>query len=85
MADKALFPALPGKIQPLAKIRVLRARWKLPLPGEYCQEYKNRPFDPLQGNVQRFIERGSVATCKVIAEKVAGQAERIIQQKGVGF
>jgi hypothetical protein len=33
---------------------------------------------------QRFIEKGSIATCKVIAEKTARQAERIIGSFGDG-
>jgi hypothetical protein len=49
-----------------------------------CREVTYCEFSSL-GNVQRYIEKGSVTTCKIIAEKVAKQAERIIKQKGVGF
>jgi hypothetical protein len=49
-----------------------------------CREVTQCDFCSL-GNVHRYIEKGSVTTCKIIAEKVAKQAERIIKQKGVGF
>jgi hypothetical protein len=49
-----------------------------------CREITQCDFCSL-GNVQRYIEKGSVTTCKIIAEKVARQAEMIIKQKGVGF
>ena len=49
-----------------------------------CREVTQCDFSSL-GDVHRYIENGSLATCKIIAEKVAEQAERIIKQKGVGF
>ena len=49
-----------------------------------CREVTQCDFSSL-GDVHRYIEKGSVTTCKTIAEKVANQAERIILQKGVGF
>ena len=49
-----------------------------------CLEVTECDFSSL-GNVQRYIEKGSINTCKIIAEKVAKQAERIIIEKGVGF
>jgi hypothetical protein len=49
-----------------------------------CREITQCDFCSLE-NVHRYIEKGSVTTCKIIAEKVARQAERIIQQKGIGF
>jgi hypothetical protein len=49
-----------------------------------CREITQCDFSSL-GNVQRYIKKGSVTTCKIIAEKVAKQAEKIIKQKGVGF
>ena len=49
-----------------------------------CRDVTQCNFSSL-GDVNRYIEKGSVNTCKVIAEKVANQAERIIIQKGVGF
>jgi hypothetical protein len=49
-----------------------------------CREVTHCEFSSLE-NVHQYIEKGSVTTCKIIAEKVAKQAERIIEQKGVGF
>ena len=49
-----------------------------------CREVTQCNFSSLE-NVHRYIEKGSVTTCKSIAEKVAMQAEMIIKQKGVGF
>jgi len=49
-----------------------------------CREVTQCDFSSL-GDVHRYIEKGSVTNCKIIAEKVAMQAERIIIQKGVGL
>jgi hypothetical protein len=49
-----------------------------------CHDITQCEFSSLS-NVQRYIEKGSVTNCKVIAEKVAKHAEMIIKQKGVGF
>jgi C_GCAxxG_C_C family probable redox protein len=49
-----------------------------------CRDISKCDFSSL-GDVQQYIEKDSVATCKIIAEKVAGQAEMIIRQNGVGF
>jgi hypothetical protein len=49
-----------------------------------CSEITQCDFSSL-GDVHHYIENGSLATCKIIAEKVARQAEMIIKQKGVGF
>ena len=49
-----------------------------------CREVTQCKFSST-GDVHRYIEQGSVTTCKIIAEKVARQAEMIIKQKGVGF
>ena len=49
-----------------------------------CHDITQCEFSSLS-NVQRYIEKGSVTNCKVIAEKVSKQAEMIIKQKGVGF
>ncbi len=49
-----------------------------------CREVTQCDFSSL-GDVHRYIENGSLTTCKIIAEKVAMQAEMIIKQKGVGF
>ena len=49
-----------------------------------CCEVTQCDFSSL-GDVHRYIEKGSVTTCNIIAEKVARQAERIIKQNGIGF
>jgi hypothetical protein len=49
-----------------------------------CHEVTQCDFSSL-GDVHRYIEKGSVNTCKIMAERVAKQAERIIKQKGIGF
>ena len=49
-----------------------------------CREVTQCDFCSLE-NVHLYIEKGSVTTCKMIAEKVARQAERIILKEGVGF
>jgi len=46
-----------------------------------CSEITKCDFSSLV-DVQKFIENGSVSTCKVIAERVARQAESIIKMKG---
>lgn len=42
-----------------------------------CREVTQCDFSSLE-NVNRYIEKDSLTTCKIIAEKVARQAERII-------
>jgi hypothetical protein len=49
-----------------------------------CCEVTQCDFSSIR-NVHQYIEKGSVTTCKIIAEKVAKQAEMIIEQKGIGF
>ena len=49
-----------------------------------CREITQCDFSSLE-NVHRYIENGSVTTCKIIAEKVARQAEMIIIAEGIGY
>ena len=49
-----------------------------------CREITQCDFSSLE-DVHRYIGNDSLTTCKIIAEKVARQAEMIIKQKGVGF
>ena len=49
-----------------------------------CSEVTQCNFSSL-GDVHRYIEKDSLTTCKMIAEKVARQAEMIIKEKGIGF
>jgi hypothetical protein len=47
-----------------------------------CREITQCDFSSLS-NVNQYIGKGSIITCKIIAEKVAKQAERIIKQTGI--
>jgi hypothetical protein len=49
-----------------------------------CREITQCDFSSSE-DVNRYIEKGSLTTCKIIAEKVARQAEKIITEKGDGF
>jgi hypothetical protein len=49
-----------------------------------CRDITQCEFSSLE-NVQRYIDKGSVNSCKMIAEKVAKRAERIIKEKGDNF
>ena len=73
-----------NKFNRLVNIGQGMAKW---FKGEFgstlCREVTQCDFSS-SGDVRRYIEKGSVAGCKIIAEKVARQAERIIEQKGVG-
>ena len=74
-----------NKFNRLVNIGHRMAKWfKEEFGSTLCREIIQCDFSSL-GDVQRYIEKGSVATCKIIAGKVARQAERIIKQKGVGF
>jgi hypothetical protein len=74
-----------NKFNRLMNIGHRMAKWfKEEFGSTLCREITQCEFSSLE-NVQRYIEKGSVATCKIIAEKVAKQAEKIIKQKGVGF
>lgn len=74
-----------NKFNRLMNIGHRMSKWfKEEFGSTLCREVTQCDFSSL-GNVQRYIEKGSVTTCKIIAEKVAKQAERIIKQKGVGF
>jgi len=48
-----------------------------------CSEITKCDFTSID-NVRRYIDKDSVTTCKIIAKKVARQAESIIKLKGVG-
>jgi hypothetical protein len=72
-----------NKFNRLVNIGQWLAQW---FRGEFgstlCREIVQSDFTSI-GNVQGYIEKGSVTSCKIIAEKVARQAERIIRQNGV--
>jgi hypothetical protein len=49
-----------------------------------CCEITQCDFSSLR-DVHRYMKNESLSTCKIITEKVAKQAEKIIIEKGVGF
>jgi Putative redox-active protein (C_GCAxxG_C_C) len=74
-----------NKFNRLMNIGHRMSKWfKKEFGSTLCHEITQCEFSSL-GNVHRYIENGSVTTCKIIAEKVARQTERIIIEKGVGF
>jgi len=50
----------------------------------FCLEITKCDFSSPE-DVHRYIDKDSVTTCRNLAEKVANQAQRIIDQKGIGF
>jgi hypothetical protein len=74
-----------NKFNRLMNIGNKMSKWfKKEFGSTLCSEITQCDFSSL-GNVHRYIENGSVTSCKIITEKVARQAERIIKQKGVDF
>ena len=74
-----------NKFNRLLNIGHRMSKWfKKEFRSTLCREVTQCDFSSL-GDVHRYIENGSLTTCKIIAEKVARQAEMIIKQKGVGF
>ncbi|HEX7494383.1 MAG TPA: C-GCAxxG-C-C family protein [Bacteroidales bacterium] len=74
-----------NKFNRLMNIGNRMSKWfKKEFGSTLCHEVVQCDFSSLE-NVHRYIEKGSVTNCKIIAEKVAKQAEMIIKQKGVGF
>ena len=74
-----------NKFNRLMNIGHRMSKWfKKEFGSTLCREITQCDFSSLE-DVHRYIENGSLTTCKIIAEKVARQAERIIKQKGVGF
>lgn len=49
-----------------------------------CREFTQCDFSSLE-DVRRYIRKDSVNSCRIIAEKVAKQADNIIELKGIGF
>ena len=74
-----------NKFNRLLNIGNRMSKWfKKEFGSTLCREITQCDFSSLE-DVHRYIGKGSFATCKIIAEKVARQAEMIIKQKGVGF
>jgi hypothetical protein len=74
-----------NKFNRLMNIGHKMSKWfRIEFGSTLCSEVTQCDFSSLE-DVHRYIENGSLTTCKIIAEKVATQAESIIKQKGVGF
>ena len=74
-----------NKFNRLLNIGHRMSKWfKKEFGSTLCREITQCDFSSLE-DVQRYIEKGSVINCRIIAEKVARQTERIIIEKGVGF
>jgi hypothetical protein len=74
-----------NKFNRLMNIGHRMSKWfKKEFGSTLCREITQCEFSSLE-NVQRYIEKDTITTCKVIAEKVAKHAEIIIKQEGVGF
>jgi hypothetical protein len=74
-----------NKFNRLLNIGHRMSKWfKKEFGSTLCSEITRCDFSSLE-DVRHYIENGSLSTCKIIAEKVARQAEMIITQKGVGF
>jgi len=70
-----------NKFNRLLNIGHRMSKWfKNEFGSTLCREVTQCDFSSL-GDVHRYIENGSLTTCKIIAEKVAAQAERIIKQQ----
>jgi hypothetical protein len=71
-----------NKFNRLMNIGNRMSKWfKKEFGSTLCREITQCDFSYLS-NVNRYIENGSVTNCKIIAEKVASQAEKIIKLKG---
>ena len=67
-----------NKFNRLLNIGNRMSKWfKKEFGSTLCRDITQCEFSSLE-NVHRYIEKGSVNSCKIIAEKVARQAERII-------
>ena len=74
-----------NKFNRLLNIGHRMSKWfKTEFGSTLCCEITQCDFSSPE-DVHRFIDKGSVTTCKNLAEKVANQAQRIIDQKGIGF
>jgi hypothetical protein len=74
-----------NKTNKLMNIGYRMSKWfKEEFGSTLCRDITQCDFSSLE-NVHRYIGKGSVNNCKIIAEKVAEQAENIIIEKGVGY
>ena len=74
-----------NKFNRLLNIGHRMSKWfKKEFGSTLCREITQCDFSSPE-DVHRYIEKDSVTTCRNLAEKVANQAQRIIDQKGIGF
>jgi len=74
-----------NKFNRLMNIGYKMSKWfKKEFSSTLCLEITQCDFSSLE-NVHRYIEKDSLATCRIIAEKVARQSEMIIKQQGFAF
>lgn len=74
-----------NKFNRLLNLGYRMSKWfKNEFGSTLCSEITQCDFSS-SGGVHRYIENGTLNTCKIIAEKVALQSEMIIIQKGAGF
>ena len=74
-----------NKFNRLMNIGHRMSKWfKEEFGSTLCREVTKCDFSSIE-DVHRYIDNDSVTNCKIIAEKVARQAERIIKLKGAGF
>lgn len=74
-----------NKFNRLMNIGHRMSKWfKKEFGSNLCREITMCDFSSSQ-DVNRYIDTGSITTCKMIAEKVAMQSEMIIKQGGDGF
>ena len=74
-----------NKFNRLLNIGHRMSKWfKNEFGSTHCREITQCDFSSPE-DVHRYIDKDSVTTCRNLAEKVANQAQRIIDQKGIGF
>ena len=74
-----------NKFNRLLNIGHRMSKWfKKEFGSTLCREITQCDFSSLE-DVHRYIDKDSVTTCRNLAEKVANQAQSIIDQKGIGF
>jgi len=74
-----------NKFNILLNIGHRMSKWfKKEFGSTLCREITQCDFSSLE-DVHRYIDMDSVTTCRNLAEKVANQAQSIIDQKGIGF
>lgn len=74
-----------NKFNRLLNIGNVMSKWfRKEFGSTLCHEITQCDFSSIE-DVRRYIGNDSVTTCKIIAEKVARQAEKIIKQNDIGL